>query len=298
MSYFRNRSSLGALIQREGTTVSATALPSTSISLEQSAAQTADEAFLASLPPCSVPGTFLYTFKNGTKSCVRDPLSVRAQEAAGTLGAKVTMPLYNADGTIRQGYLDLLLKAQGQPGMQILAQESGVDWYAGYLGKPATGITPIEPGEMVGARLMMMQDLARSGFTPRKIAEAKGTPQEEGIKLILAVSAHNIASTHLPKQREDRAAGTGVSTHFPADCLTLGLPDLYLPCCANAITRGGFGIESYRKAIEKQDPTVMACFQAAQQEDAARKRRNVIMAAGAVGVVVLGAAFLKKGKKK
>ena len=69
-----------------------------------------------------------------------------------------------------------------------------------------------------------------------------------------------------------------------------------MPCCTQAITRGGFGIESYVEALQKQDPAVMSCIQAA---DDAADRRKLLMVAGAAGAVVLGAlAFKKLGKKK
>jgi len=90
---------------------------------------------------------------------------------------------------------------------------------------------------------------------------------------------------------------SAVQEHRASACLASGLPTNLIPCCEQALARGGFGIETYMAALEKQDPRVMECFQAVQQGEIAKKKRNMIMVAGAVGVVVLGAALLK-GKKK
>ena len=92
--------------------------------------------------------------------------------------------------------------------------------------------------------------------------------------------------------------GSAAQEHRAVACQSSGLPAHLIPCCEQALARGGYGIETYMKALEKQDPAVMACFQAVEQAAEGKKKRNMIMVAGAVGVVVLGAVLLtgKKGK--
>jgi hypothetical protein len=325
MSYF-NRPGLGALIERSQFQTTSVQVESEQKAISDPivAVKAEEAAFLASMPRCNMTvrrpdGSsstiqgYLFTHASGKKSCVRDPLATRKLEAFSTVTVKVTMPFYNTDGSIRQGYLDLLLKAQGMPGNQVAAQNAGVDWYAGYMGKSAAGVTPVLPSEMLGARLMMLNALYSklapttsivSGVKPdlsvayKKIADARGTSKEQDIKLMLAKSAYRVAKVLLPKQRLAVAAGKNTSTHFPQDCMTLGLPALYLPCCANAITRGGHGIESYREAIEKQNPDVMQCFHEAQAEADAKNKGKLVMVAGAVAAVVVGAALLKRRRGK
>jgi len=58
--------------------------------------------------------------------------------------------------------------------------------------------------------------------------------------------------------------------------------------------------ESYQKKFSKQDPEVMTCIFGAEQarldQEASKGQRKLILIAGAVGAVVVGAALFKKRK--
>lgn len=272
------------------------------VSKEGEAASKEEAAFLASLPRCTrtvrdqrtgqVTQQAGYLFDG---SCVADPIAARRAKLLGT-GVSVSnkMPLYASDGTIREGYLRVVIEAQANPSGQQKADSLGVTWQA--EGTHQHEHKPVPTKFVTPGVNFIRQQLRQGGYTDEVVRNIRGdVGKEEFLRKTIAILGHNYATFELPRVLSEQSEGKRVRTHIPSDCLQLGLPSKYLDCCANAITRGGFGIESYQEALSKGDPRVVSCF---QEVDAARQKKTLIIAAGVTGAVVLGAVLLKKGKKK
>jgi hypothetical protein len=200
-------------------------------------------------------------------------------------------------------YLTLLLSAQGDPEGQRRASAARVSWdLQTKNGTPYRSDYVLSADELAQALDSMLHNTFSSTVPlVRKAAASKEAEQ----KLRSLVAQNALARAEVAKLGKQAQAE---DTVFCSQ--TMGLPTELMPCCLKFVTdvKPGFPHDEryreYKKLVEKQNPSVMACLQNAQQtaltegaaEEAAKKKKQLIMIAGVVGAVVVGALLLK-GKK-
>jgi hypothetical protein len=298
-------------------------------------AVTEEEAFLESLPKCTVNGVLSetvrqYTFPDGRKACIRDPLYQRACDsgAAAYEGRRCgnvtnTMPLLGTGRTIpgiREGYLDLILQAQADSAKQTAATRMGVQWdpdkfgrasfYDGRYPSAQTGNfydpkhppTKIAPQEMVQGKLYIRRFLTDKKMLGDFLTQAKGdSKKEQRLRAHIALAAYRFSSVHVVEsratsheRRSEHRAGK-----IDAMCAEAGIPARYFECCSAKAQERGMTAEQLKKDFEAGKLNDCLNMMEAQYnaEDAAKQRKTLLLVAGGMGVLVLAAALLKKGRK-
>jgi len=275
-----------------------------------------------------------YRNRYGVESCELDPVKKRNDELRSVLRIAPILnsaPTRWVDGqwikgkpstpaSINPTYISLLLGAQANPAGQEKASLAGVSWkLSTKTGEPFLADTPLTREEILLALSKMLKDfgagsggigiIAGSSGSGKWYKEVKkaSTSKEDEQKLRLHVA--KVAKAYADVASIKRQT-TDADNFFCSQ--TMGLSTELLPCCLKFVADVKPGsphdkrYEKYAKRFAEQDPSVMTCLHNAKQaalleegaESAQKHKRLIIMAAGAVGVVVLGAALLTRGKKE
>jgi hypothetical protein len=309
----------------------------TAITTEVAAARAEEEAFLASLSRCipgepeassqkiafTAPNLlgWVYTNRHGLRTCSMNPIGDRARELRAALKIVPVLMAENQvswkDGKwipirfrspaqINPRYVELLLRAQNNPPFQTVASAARISWElrnkdGSEIFNPTPG-RPLTAAEFDEAFRSMMELFGKGGSRYKMVeAAAKSNTGEQALRFILANVANSHAGIAGVRERTSNedvffCTQTMGLTGAAADCCLQYVADVKVPGSSHAPR-----YESYQKKVSEQDPSVMQCIFSAEQarinEEAAKGKRTLILAAGAVGAVVIGAVLLK-GRKR
>jgi hypothetical protein len=359
------KTGLGVLLDKSAYNVDRTSVQveHEAITQEGATRQAEEQAWLASLPRCTMnvrdhrTGSYsqaqgyLYTFQDGRKACVLDPLAQRRIEA-GLTGVSVThqpraVELFTVDGGINPAFLDGELQTQGVDNRQwrsgaayVLRELKALVWKKWYDSNWTSIPDPMRANAEYMADLQEKTIFerfaqARGEFTDKwkndvwkkwfnstgltlpysvrmnttwlaqkrvevvgQAAQATQVATETLLKSNIVKFAKKYAAMS-PEQKSEQdptrpGGAPAEASHLGTPCLAL--PERYQACCMQFVQSGGQSDETFMDAFNSGDPGVVACMQAADAAANARQKRLIMLAAGAVGVVVIGAALLKRGK--
>lgn len=204
-------------------------------------------------------------------------------------------------------YLELMCRAQGNPEMQRHADDAGVPWRAeGNISKELAELVNKHGGIKPIRSINNCVAAVRSKTAQRHTIETQiqnwvaGAVQfsmnEQGIRMETTKRIQEAG----PAPRDRPGGLSPRQEHRVQMCRTLGLPEKYLGCCEQALSRGdGESLESYALKIQAQDPGTMACLlQVDADEKSAKTKKMLLLAGAAVGAFLIGSKLLKKKGKK
>jgi hypothetical protein len=270
--------------------------------------------------------TWKYTNPQGQSYCTRDPLFARACDTPGVteykgrrcVRATSTMPLWDDNPQrpptitgIREGYLDKLVAAQGNDAGRKQATDMKVSWDLREFGFKDPWNQKDPPLKIEGGSEARIAKLAIKRYLNEAIKaydwfsmdKAKADPEfEKTLRSFLAIGAHNFAAFDLAKVRADKASGVNTAEHRSSELAKMctGFPPQFMECCTAYAQQRGMTAEKIREAFNKGEFNNCMAQSAADQQAAAdaRNRKNLMLAAGGVGAVLLVASILKKKGRK